>query len=169
MTELEKLLEEDTEVKEEVGDVSAECESLAILATLGTTKDYLGKNMTLADVHRLSKEDVRNYYKIYQMANGQQLYNTLVRGSLGIISKVISHVIPLDSPESLANDLQEDKLVQRELSSFAGYLVLKGGRLVALASGLLQVAKHVDLNKIQKESNEKEVESNQNPETRETN
>lgn len=76
MTELEKLLEEDTEVKEEVGDVSAERESLAILATLGTTKNYLGKNMTLADVHRLSEEDVRNYYKIYQMANGQQLYNT---------------------------------------------------------------------------------------------
>lgn len=53
MSELEKLLEEETEVREEVDVVEVERESLAILVTLGTTKDYLGKNMTLADVHRL--------------------------------------------------------------------------------------------------------------------
>jgi len=71
---------------------------------------------------------------MYQMVNGQQVYSTLVKGSLGIFSKVVSHIIPIDNPESLATDLREDKLVQCELSTFAGYLVLKGGRLVAVAS-----------------------------------
>jgi len=86
--------------------------------------------MTLADVHRLSKKKyIKIYYKMYQMVNGQQVYSTLVKGSLGIFSKVVSHIIPIDNLESLATDLSEDKLVQRELSTFAGYLVLKGGRL----------------------------------------
>ena len=76
-----------------------------------------------------------------------------MKGSLGIFSKVLSHIIPIDSPESLATDLREDKLVQRELSTFAGYVVLRGGRLVALASAFLQVAKHVDYNEIMVKTN----------------
>jgi len=72
----------------------------------------------------------------------------LVKGSLGILSKVFSHIIPIDSPESLATDLREDRVVQCELSTFAGYVVLKGGRLVAVACTLLQVAKHADCNEI---------------------
>ena len=76
-----------------------------------------------------------------------------MKGSLGIFSKVLSHIIPIDSPESLATDLREDRLVQRELSTFAGYVVLRGGRLVALASAFLQVAKHVDYNEIMVKTN----------------
>ena len=82
------------------------------------------------------------------MTGLQQVYSTLVKGGLGIFRKVVSHIIPIDNPESLATDLREDKLVQHELSTFAGYMILKGGRLVALASACLQVAKHVDYNEI---------------------
>lgn len=122
--------------------------------------------MTLGDIHRLSNKDVRSYYKRYEMVSGQQVYNTLVKGSLGIFSKVISHVVPIDDPQSLSKDLQDDQLIRRELSSFAGYLILKGGRLVALASGLLQVAKHVNLDEIMiKNSGEKEITTESTEET----
>ena len=47
--------------------------------------------------------------------------------------------------DRLCVDLQGDELVKRELFNFAGLLVLKGGRFVALASGLFQVAKHVEI------------------------
>ena len=55
------------------------------------------------------KKDVRNYYSIYEMISGQQVYNTLVKRTLGIFSKVISHVVSIDYPESLSNTLQNDK------------------------------------------------------------
>ena len=113
MSELEQLLDEKSVALEGVDEVEVERESLAILATLRTTKEYLSKDMTLADVHRLSKKDVRKYYKMYQMLNGQQVYNTLAKGTLGIFSKVVSHIITIDSPECLATDLREDRLVQR--------------------------------------------------------
>ena len=152
MSELEQLLDEKSVALEGVDEVEVERESLAILATLRTTKEYLSKDMTLADVHRLSKKDVRKYYKMYQMVNGQQVCNTLVKGSLGIFSKVVSHIIPIDS---LATDLREGRLVQRELSTFAGYMVLREGRLIVLASAILQVAMHNEImvkpNTIEKE------------------
>ena len=92
MTELEQLLEDESQVKE-VDDVEAEREALGTLPVLGTTKEYLGKNMTLSDVHRFTKKDVKKNYKMYQMVNGQQVYNTLVRGSLIIFSKVLPNSI----------------------------------------------------------------------------
>lgn len=36
-------------------------ESLAILASLGETKTYLGENMSLGDVKKLSSKDVDKY------------------------------------------------------------------------------------------------------------
>jgi len=72
MRELEQLLDEKSEVLRVEDEVEVERESLAILATLGTTKEYFGKDMTLGDVHRLTKKDVRKYYKMYQMVNGSK-------------------------------------------------------------------------------------------------
>ena len=46
MSELEQLLDEKSVALEGVDEVEVERESLAILATLGTTKEYLGKDMT---------------------------------------------------------------------------------------------------------------------------
>jgi len=48
-------------------------------------------------------------------------------------------------------------------------IVLKGGRLVALAGALLQVAKHVDLKEIKTVSSEMNTESSEESKTLETN
>ena len=68
-------------------------------------------------------------------------------------SKAVSMVISIDDTEQLYQDLKSDEIVKRELSSFAGLLILKGGRLVALASAFFQVAKHVTIGK-QEETSE---------------
>ena len=56
---------------------------------------------------------------------------------------MISYLVPIDSQEDLLNDLENDELVNRELSNMIGLLILKGGRFIALASGLIQIANHV--------------------------
>ena len=45
----------------------------------------------------------------------------------------------------------------RELSTFVGYLALNGGRLLALASAILIIAKHVKLGGSQKKPKETQV------------
>ena len=58
-------------------------------------------------------------------------------------------VVSIDDKEQLYQDLKSDEIIKRELSSFAGLLILKGGRPVALASVFFQVAKHINIGKSQ--------------------
>ena len=67
-----------------------------------------------------------------------------MENAIKLTSKTISRFIPIDDPDSLSNDMIQDEIVRRELVDAAGYLVLKGGRFVALASALFHVVSHVD-------------------------
>ena len=67
MTSVEDYIEEQPEIKEEGktgvkynDDIEIKQESLAILAALGTTKEYLGVEMSLGDIKKLSDKDVEN-------------------------------------------------------------------------------------------------------------
>ena len=119
-------------------------ESLAILVSLGTAKDYLGINMSLGDVKKLSLKDVEKYYYRYQSILGKQVTGGLVENALKLASKVISNVISIDDTNALHSDILGDELIRRELTNAAGYIVLKGGRFVALASALFHVVNHLN-------------------------
>ena len=129
-----------------VGDVEYQKESLVILASLGTTKEYLGVEMSLEKIHKLSDKEVEKYFNRYQKVAGQKMANGLVDSAISIATKVISCFLPIDDTEELCYDLQNDGLVKRELSNIAGLLVVRGGRLVALGSALFQVARHIKFN-----------------------
>ena len=58
--------------------------------------------------------------------------------------KGLTYFLIFDNTEELSKDLQNDELVKRELSLISGQLVLRGGRFVALGSGLFHVIKHID-------------------------
>ena len=151
MANVEDYIEDIPEVKEDKTpdddeeDLETQRESLAILASLGSTEEFLGKAMSLGDIKRLSPKQVKKYFNRYKTVMGKKVSTGLVESAISAASVLISYVIPVDDVEALNEDLKNDDLVKRELSNFAGLLVLKGGRLVALASGLFKVAKHVKL------------------------
>ena len=130
-----------------VGDVEDQKESLVILASLGTTKEYLGVEMSLEKIHKLSDKEVEKYFNRYQKVAGQKMANGLVDSAIKTATKVISCFLPIDDTEALCSDLQKDELVKRELSNIAGLLVVRGGRLVALGSAFFQVARHIKFNR----------------------
>ena len=125
-------------------EIEEKRESLAILASLGTAKDYLGVQMSLGDVKKLAVKGVEKFYYRYQSKLAKQVTGGLVENTIKLVSKTISRFIPIDDPDSLSNDLVQDEIVRREMVDAAGYLVLKGGRFVALASALFHVVSHVD-------------------------
>ena len=140
----EYILTPSTNTKGIDTDVEEKRESLSILASLGTAKDYLGVQMSLGDIKKLSPKVVNKYYYRYQSVLSKQVTGGLVENAIKLTGKIISRVIPIDDPDSLSSDLAQDEIVRRELVNAAGYLVLKGGRFVALASALFHVVKHVD-------------------------
>ena len=128
------------------GDVDFQKESLVILASLGTTKEYLGVEMSLEKIHKLPDKEVEKFFNRYQKVAGQKMANGLVDSAISTATKVISCFLPIDDTEELCYDLQNDELVKRELSNIAGLLVVRGGRLVALGSALFQVVRHINFN-----------------------
>ena len=129
------------------GDVEDQKESLVILASLGTTKEYLGVEMSLEKIHKLPDKEVEKFFNRYQKVAGQKMANGLVDSAISTATKVISCFLPIDDTEELCYDLQNDELVKRELSNIAGLLVVRGGRLVALGSALFQVVRHIKFNR----------------------
>ena len=140
-------------------DLESKRESLLILASLGTTKEFLGVEMSLGDIKKLSTKDVEKYYLRYQTTLGKQLSSSLVDSAVLAASKAVSMVVSIDDTEQLYQDLKSDEIIKRELSSFAGLLILKGGRLVALASAFFQVAKHTNIGKQEEPIESKQVAS----------
>ena len=129
------------------GDVDFQKESLVILASLGTTKEYLGVEMSFEKIHKLPDKEVEKFFNRYQKVAGQKMANGLVDSAISTATKVISCFLPIDDTEELCYDLQNDELVKRELSNIAGLLVVRGGRLVALGSALFQVVRHIKFNR----------------------
>ena len=156
------MAEQYLETKENVqapDDLESKRESLSILASLGTMKEFLGVEMSLGDIKKLSTKDVEKYYLRYQTILGKQLSSSLVDSAVLAASKAASIVVSIDDTEQLYQDLKSDEIIKRELSSFAGLLILKGGRLVALASDFFQVAKHINIGKQEEPSESKQVAS----------
>ena len=151
------MAEQYLETKENVqapDDLEPKRKSLSILASLGTTEEFLGVEMSLGDIKKLSTKDVEKYYLRYQTILGKQLSSCLVDSAVLAASKAVSMVVSIDDTEQLYQDLKSDEIIKRELSSFAGLLILKGGRLVALASAFFQVAKHINIGKSQQTQEE---------------
>ena len=124
-------------------EVEEKREQLSILAVLGTIETYTGVKMSLGDVKKLLPKDVEKYHNRYQITMGNQVTGGLVDMALEASTEVLSYALPIDDKQELCNDLKQNELVKQELNNVAGYVVLHGGRFVALGSGLLQVLKHV--------------------------
>ena len=62
---------------EKLDDTEVKRESLAILASHGSTKEYLGVDLNLGDISKLKIKDVEIYYNRYQSVLGKQLHKGL--------------------------------------------------------------------------------------------
>ena len=125
---IKKKAEQYLETKENVqapDELESKRESLSILASLGTTKEFLGVEMSLGDIKKLSTKDVEKYYLQYQTILGKQLSSSIVDSAVLAASKAVSMVVTIDNTEQLYQDLKSDEIIKRELSSFAGLLILK--------------------------------------------
>ena len=145
----EEYLETEDPVRAPDDVVESKREALSILVSLGSTKKCLGAEMSLGDIKKLPTKDVEKYHLRYQTILGRELSSSLVDSVVLVASKAISMIVSIDDADQLYQDLKSDKMVKRELKTFAGLLILKGGRLVAPASAFFQVAKHMNIGKSQ--------------------
>ena len=98
---IEDIQPEKIEEQPDNDDLETHRESLAILASLGSTEEFLGKAMSLGDIKRLSPKQVEKYFNRYKTVMGKKISTGLVESAISAASVLISYVIPVDDVEAL--------------------------------------------------------------------
>ena len=98
--------------------------------------------MTRDNVKKMSESHVKNFFKRYEAALASQVTETLVDGFLKLTCKAVRMAVKIDDTEKLHGDLKNDYIIQQDLSSTAGLLSLKCGRLKAVASAVPHIVDH---------------------------
>ena len=125
-------------------DIPALREDLAILVSTGKCKESIGVNLTHEQVRRLEDKDVMKYSKRLEAYVGARTTEALIDSFLAFSTKARGLVVKLKDPEALKNELKNDYIITKELSTLSGSLALRCGRLLAFANSVLIAAKHVD-------------------------
>ena len=130
-------------------DLKSKREELSILACLGSTKEYIGMQMTLSDIHKLSEKDVEKYYKRYKMVSGKNLADGLIDPPLHLLAKLVNWCLSkygvIDDPEALVKDWKNNQLVKQWLSEISGSIVVKGGIAATFIIIAITTIKHFKL------------------------
>ena len=124
--------------------ILAQCEKLAVLVSTGKSKEAI---VTHDQVKRLSDKDVQKYSKRYEAYIGNRTTESLTDSFIMLYSKGIGMVVSIDDVKKLQEELNNDYIINQELSSLAGGLALRCGRLLAVANAALITAKHIKFEK----------------------
>ena len=128
-------------------DIPAKREKLAVLVSTGKAKEVVGVELTHNQVKRLSDKEVGKYHKRQEAYIGSKTTESLIDSFLMLFSKGMGMVVKIDDIEKLQQDLKNDYIINHELSSLAGGVALRCGRLLALANAVFITTKHVQLEK----------------------
>ena len=103
--------------------------------------------LTHDQVKRLSDKDVQKYSKRYEAYIDNKTTESLIDSTLMLYSKGIGMVVSIDDVKKLQEELNNDYIVNQELSSLAGGLALCFGRLLVVANAAFITAKHIKFEK----------------------
>ena len=143
--EVMKLLEVEPASNSAPGpDIPALREQLAILVSTGKCKEAIGVNLIHEQVKRLDNKDVMKHYKRYETYVGAKTTETLIDSFLSFATKALRVAVKIKDSDALQNELKNDYIITKELSTLSGGLALKFGSLLAVANAFLITAKHVD-------------------------
>ena len=123
-------------------------EQLNVLVSSGKCKEMIGKELTHEQVNQLSEADVKKFYKRYEVAMASKTTDAVADSAIKLATKLLGLALPIDDVQQLQKDLSEDYIIAQELKITCGWLSLKCGKLMALASGALHIAQHIDLQEL---------------------
>ena len=114
------------------GQILAQRQKLAVLVSTGKSKEAIGAQLTHDQVKHLSDKDVEKYFKRYEAYVGNKTTESLIDSAIMLFSKAAGLVVSIDDEKELHKELKNDYIINQELSSLAGGLALRCGRLLAV-------------------------------------
>ena len=128
-------------------NIPAQRETLAVLVSTGKSKEAIGVQLTRDQVKRLSDKEVQKYSKRYEDYIGNKTTESLIDSFIILYSKGVGMVVSIDDVKMLQEELNNDYIINQELSTLAGGLALRFCKLLALANTALITARHITFEK----------------------
>ena len=128
-------------------DIPNQRERLAVLISTGKSKEAIGVQLTHEQVKRPKDKEVAKFYKRYEAYVGNKMTESLIDSFMMLVSKGVGMLVSIDDVKELQKEVKNDYVINQQLSSIAGGLYLRSGRLLAVASTALITTKHIVLDK----------------------
>jgi hypothetical protein len=107
---------------------------LEVLIATGKTKDFIGKQMSFIDLDNHFEKDILKYHRIYQSNMAIKMNDSFGKVAIGSYCHLAGLIIPVNDKEKLYEDLRNYYIVINELDRWIGWLSLRMGGLMIVAS-----------------------------------
>ncbi len=112
----------------------------------GTSKQFLGRKLTLDDLNAMDDDRLLVNYKIYELNDADRIRGEfMISGIISVYSKAVNKVLLIDDVDELQDDLNNDYILTRDLKSITGAIQATCGNLMSLISVGLTTCKHIKI------------------------
>ena len=117
---------------------------LAAVVAGGMAKNYLGKQLTLAQVDEMTDDEVFKYHSRYEARLGASMVKTLGASALQMYALAAGTFLPIphENQPQLVSDLDEDPFVKHALTTACCELYNRYGMYLAPLTAAMTTAKH---------------------------
>ena len=121
-------------------------ERLSAIVAGGGSRQYLGREIQLTDIDKMSTEEIDKLYCRYEARLGASMTKTC-NSFINLYVMAVSRYFNVTNPPKLIEDLEEDPFINHALASICCELYYKYGMYLAPFTTMLTTARYIDFNK----------------------
>ena len=106
-------------------------------------KNYVGENISAANLRKMKKEKLENYFKIYKEKVGQESVNDMMSSLADMAVYGLSFVGEIDDEKDLKDELLNNKQLRRSIGKQVSDISENYGDGVSILKVLFTIVKHV--------------------------
>ena len=121
-------------------------ERLSAIVAGGGSRQYLGREVQLSDIDKMSTKEIDKLYCRYEARLGASMTKTLGNSFINLYVMGVARYFNVTNPPKLIEDLEEDPFINHALTSICCELYYKYGMYLAPFTAMLTTARYIDFN-----------------------
>ena len=130
-------------------DIEEKRNRLATLAAGGMTKTYLGKDLPIDKIEKMTNDEIRSAYAKYESRLGGVMTKTLGKSLLTLYTHTVGTVLPIseENKSKMTEELELDPFIAHAISGFTCKLYHNFGAFLAPLTAAMTTVKYCEFKK----------------------